>query len=288
MKTSDHHQAEDGTSIWYGTEGEGPALVLCDGFACDGFIWPYIIDHFCESFRIVRWHYRGHGQSSPPTSIDHVDVETLCHDLHGVLSELEIDEAIFAGHSMGVQVILQYVGLYREQVRALVPICGTYKHPLDTFHNNDKMRTFLPYLERFVELGSDQLQALWSSLTPSSLSYLLASKTEINGKLVRRSDFQPYLEHVAHMDLTVFIAMLKELADHTTENILPDIAVPALIIAGELDGFTPLWRSREMEELIPNAELLVLPGGTHVGPIELPDMVIGGIDAFFARSGLLP
>ena len=287
MKTSDYLRTEDGTQIWYGTEGEGPALVLCDGFVCDGFIWSYLIDHFCDRFRIVRWHYRGHGQSSAPGDPNNVDVETLCGDLHCVLNELQISEALFVGHSMGVQVILQFAGMFPHQVRGLVPICGTYKHPLDTFHNHDKMRVLLPLIERFVEVGAEQLQSLWSSLTPSRLSYLLASRTEINGQLARREDFQPYLEHVSRMDLSFFVAMLKKLADHSTEDILPHIAAPTLIVAGEFDSFTPLWRSEEMQSLIPGSELLVLPNGTHVGPIEVPDMVAGAIESFFAKNGLL-
>ena len=279
------HTASDGTEIWYGTVGQGPAMVLCDGFACDGFIWPYVIDRFHEHFRIVRFHYRGHGQSSRPVDPGRVAVEDLCGDLRGVLDDLSIEHAIFAGHSMGVQVILQFYGLYPELVDALIPMCGTYKRPLDTFHDSDRLATLLPYIDRAVELAPEQLQSMWKKLLPSRFS-MLASRAELNPRLVRSADFLPYLEHVSRMDLRVFVRMLSELADHTAEDILPTIDIPMLIIAGERDTFTPRYRSEEMEAAVASAELLVLPNTTHAAPLELPDMVEDAVERFLRAHDL--
>lgn len=282
MERTGYHTAEDGTQIWWGTIGSGPPLVLCDGFACDGFIWPYVIDHFHEDHRIIRWHYRGHGQSAAPCVEQNVSIDHVCRDLDGLLTALEVDDAVLLGHSMGVQVILQYAATYPERVRALVPICGTYKRPLDTFHNNDRLKTMLPFIDRIINAAPDQLQSVWEWLTPSRFS-LLASRVEINARLVRQNDFLPYLEHVANMNLRVFIQMLKELSEHSTEDVLPSIEAPTLVIAGELDTFTPLYRSEEMVSLIPNSEFLVVPSGTHIAPLELPELVNGAIEKFLAK-----
>lgn len=279
MERTGTHIAADGTPLWWGVVGEGPALVLCDGFACDGFIWPYVIDHFHEDYRIVRWHYRGHGQSGVPDEETNVSIEQLCRDLHGLLRELDASDVILAGHSMGVQVILQYAALYPDDVRALLTICGTYKRPLDTFHNNDLLKTLLPYIDRVVNAAPDQVQSFWAALTPSRFSKF-ASRVEINPRLVRQTDFLPYLEHVSQMNVQVFVRMLKELAEHTTEELLPDIVVPTLVIAGELDTFTPMHRSEELAVLLPNSELLVVPAGTHIAPLELPALVNGAIEKF--------
>ncbi len=285
MERTGIHTAADGTNIWYGTIGEGPDVVLCDGFACDGFIWPFLIDDLIEKYRVVRWHYRGHGQSGEPRDPDRVSVEDLCDDLSGVLDALDIDSAIFMGHSMGVQVILQYYGLEPERVEALVPICGTFKRPLDTFHNHDHLNTLLPYLDRLVAWAPDKVQTFWETVASSPLS-LLASRGEINARLVRTTDFAPYLEHVARMNVQTFVSMLSRLAEHSAEDILPTIEVPTLVVASEHDTFTPMSRSEEMVEMIPNAELLVLPGGTHIGPLELPATVNGAIEKFLSEHGL--
>jgi pimeloyl-ACP methyl ester carboxylesterase len=202
---------------------------------------------------------------------------------------LGISDAIFAGHSMGVQVILQFAGMYPERVNALIPMCGTYKRPLDTFHNNDRLAQLLPYIDRAVDWAPERLQALWNTLAPNPLNFLVAARTsEINPKLARRQDFQPYLEHVASLDLKFFVRMLKELANHSAEDLLQGIDVPTLIIAGEHDSFTPQSRSDEMHDFIEGSELLIVPGGTHIAPLELPDLVNGAIEKFLKNNGLWP
>lgn len=281
-------ESHDGTPIWCGTLGTGPALVLCDGFACDGFIWPYIIDYFCDQYTIVRWHYRGHGRSETPKDLRNLDIDDICRDLRMVLDELRIDEAILVGHSMGSQVILQAYELYPERIRALIPICGTYKRPLDTFGNSDILARMLPYLERAVDLAPTVLQTIWESILRNPLTYFGAHIVELNPNLVNGEDFRPYLEHSANMDIRVYLGMLHHLAEHSAEAILPTIDVPSLIIASEYDTFTPLDRSMLMNDLIPGSELVILPGASHAGPIELPDTVIGAMEKFLRKNDLGP
>lgn len=287
MDHSAYFTAADGTRLWYGTVGDGPPLVLCDGLACDGFIWPYIIDHLVEDFTLVRWHYRGHGASDVPERPSDVRLDHFLSDLGLLLDHLEIEEAILAGHSMGAQVILGFAGLQPDRIAALIPICGSYKHPLDTFHGNDFLRRALPYLERGLGAAPDTIQRAWKTLLPRQFWYQFAVQAaEVNGRLLRQKDFVPYLEHAAEMELEFFLSLLADLANHTTESILPTIEVPTLIIAGENDTFTPLFRSTEMSEMITGSELVIVPGGTHVAPLELPDLVTAAMDRFFDAHGL--
>lgn len=280
--------ASDGTRIWYGTLGKGPALVLCDGLACDGFIWPYIIDHFVEEFTIVRWHYRGHGSSDVPTDLDTVTMEQFCRDIDQLLDTLGIDEAIFAGHSMGVQVILNYAGYRPERVRALIPMCGSYKHLLDTFHGTDLLRRALPLLDKGLQAAPEAIQAVWKTLLPRQIWYQIAVQAaEVNGRLLRQKDFTPYLEHAADMDLSFFLRLLNTLAEDDTELILKELTIPTLVIAGEKDTFTPMYRSTEMAELVEDSEFVIVPGGTHVAPLELPDLVIAAMEKFLMKRGMM-
>ncbi len=280
-------EAHDGTSIWCGTTGSGPYLVLCDGFACDGFIWPYIIDYFHQHFTIVRWHYRGHGRSGTPEDFNNLSMEDVCKDLLAVLDALRIDSAILAGHSMGSQVILQAYELFPERIDALIPICGTYMRPLDTFNNSDLLARLLPYLEMAAGAAPNAMQTIWKTFVNTKLSYIGAHLTELNSSLVHGEDFRPYLEHTAAMDVHVYLGMLHHLAEHSAEHILPTITIPTLIIASEFDSFTPLERSELMNRSIPESEMVVLPGASHAGPIELPDTVIGAMEKFFWQHGLM-
>jgi len=273
--------AEDGTQIWYGTLGSGPAIVLCDGLACDGFIWPYLIDELVSDYTIVRWHYRGHGRSeNKPENLDSMTIPQLARDLKAVLDALEIEEAVFAGHSLGVQVILEYYGLDPERVRGLIPICGSYKRPLDTLFNTHYFRELLPYVRNLVSISPERAQIFWKTVIPSKLSYLMTTAAAVNTRLARGRDFLPYLDHVANMHLPTFLALLTSASEHDAEDILSQVTVPALVIASEKDEMTPLFRSEEMAELIADSRLLVLPKGTHVGPIEHPDLINEAVRKF--------
>lgn len=273
MEHTGFHTAGDGVRIWYGTSGSGPPVVLCDGLACDGFIWPYFIDAFVDDYRLVRWHYPAHGQSGSPDDLSTLSVERFARDLAGVLDDLDESEAVLAGHSLGVQVIFEFYDHFPGRVRGLVAICGNYKRPLDTFHNTDALRRTLPYLKSIVETAPDTSQAVWQRVADSALSKLVAVLAETNPLMMRSRDIDPYLEHVSEMDLGAFVAMLENAAGHTAESILPDIDVPTLIVAGEEDTFTPMFRSEEMAEMIPESRLVVIPDGTHASPLEAPALV---------------
>ena len=52
---------------------------------------------------------------------------------------------------------------------------------------------------------------------------------------------------------------------------LPSIAVPTLIIVGEMDAITPPMVAEAMHSAIPNSELAVIKGAGHMSPMEQPD-----------------
>lgn len=280
VEHSGYFTANDGTDIWYGTTGDGPPIVLCDGLACDGFIWPYLIDHLVDDFQIVRWHYPAHGRSDLPDGFDSLTIERFSRDLVGVIDALGLDEVVLAGHSMGVQVIFEHYGLAPDRVEGLIPICGSYKEPLDTFHNSDALRRALPYLRQIVDTAPEATQAVWQRAVPSKLSHLVATLAETNPKLMRARDIEPYLDHASKMNVDAFVSLLENIADHSAEDLLTNVEVPTLVVAGEQDTFTPLFRSEEMAERIRESDLIVVPGGTHVGPLEAPELLNSSVEDF--------
>jgi pimeloyl-ACP methyl ester carboxylesterase len=100
---------------------------------------------------------------------------------------------------------------------------------------------------------------------------------------VRGEDMLPYLKHMTHVDFPLFLKMLRAAGEHSAEEYLPKIDVPVLVVAGEKDTFTPASLSHFMAEQIPGAELLMLQSGTHVAPIEQPELVAEKIKAFVER-----
>ncbi len=285
MRETGRHIAADGTAIWWGVDGEGPTLVLCDGIGCDGYVWPFLMDHFDDRYTFVRWHYRGHGNSDEPKDPDALSIQDLVADLRGILTELTergliTQPVVLVGHSMGCQVILEYGLTHPGDVAAVIPICGSHGRPLDTFHDTPAFKKLLSPLIAAADRAPRVVGALWSRAMTNPLSWSVASRTEVNPELVRRRDFMPYLQHMGRIRPLTFLRMLRHAADHSTLDRLSGIRVPVLVVAGEYDGFTPMRLSEEMVAAMPYGELAVLNEGTHTAPLELPDVLNGYVERF--------
>src|SRR6185503_4124752 len=109
-----------------------------------------------------------------------------------------------------------------------------------TFKNRRTLEAALPWISFAINRAPRLIGAAWRNLVPTRLAFAIAARTEINGDLVRLEDFMPSLEHIARVDLPLFVEMLGHAGRHTAREILPTIAVPTLIVAGERDGFTPM------------------------------------------------
>jgi pimeloyl-ACP methyl ester carboxylesterase len=59
-------------------------------------------------------------------------------------------------------------------------------------------------------------------------------------------------------------------ADTDQRDLLPRIAVPTLLIWGDLDARSPLDVARQFEQAIPGTRLVVIPGAGHVSNLEQP------------------
>jgi pimeloyl-ACP methyl ester carboxylesterase len=263
----------DGTRICYESQGDGLALVLIDGIGCNGYVWKYLYHYFGDHCRLIHVHYRGHGTSDMPRDTNHLTIENLADDIACVLDDDEVEQAILVGHSMGCQVIFDFAQRHRARTLGLVPMCGSYGYPLKTFHDNRVLDTVFPFIYPLFVLTPWVPTPLWRNLTGSRLAYEIATRFEINGRMIKYEDFMPYLKFISGIDLRMFAKMLDFASRHTAEDFLPQVDFPVLIIAGERDTFTPAWLSEKMLATIPGAEMLVVPAGSHTAPIEMPQLV---------------
>lgn len=272
--------AGDGTRLFYGVRGAGPAVVLNDGIGCDGFAWKYLQPHLATDHRVVHWHYRAHGRSGLPVDPGRIDLPAHARDLLAVLDALEVDRAVLVGHSMGTQVALETYRLAPERVAGLVLVCGSYGKVTATFHGSDMLKQVLPAILDAVERRKGLARALWGRL-PSRLAFHIARLSkEVDALAIREEDFRPYMEHVSAMDPSIFLGMLRLAGEHTAEDLLARIEAPTLVISAERDTFTPAALAQHMAEAIPGAELFVLRGASHAAPIEQPVAIQLRIDKF--------
>lgn len=267
--TSHEVAAADGTRLHYTVEGDGPVdFLLCDGLGCDGFIWRYLRPALQAMGRIIHLHMRGHGLSGRPVSPGRIEMSQLADDWMPVIEATGSRTAIVLGHSMGVQVALELWHRHPRHVAALVLVCGSFENPTATFHEGRGLARMLPLLQHATRFGGTTLKRLWRRLVALPVAYHVARVGEIHPDLMKRRDFQAYVDHLAQMDPEVFVRTLAGAAAHSAGPYLEAIDVPVLIIGGALDTFTPGRLSEEMRARIPGARALVVDEGTHTVPLE--------------------
>lgn len=267
---------------------DAPVVLLCDGIGCDGYIWRYLRPALERRCAVVHLQYRGHGKSATPSDHSSLTIEQCARDAWTALRAcgLGAGKAAIVGHSMGVQVALEAAHQNADQVAALVLVCGAFERPLDTFQGSDLGSKLLPVLSGAALKYQQGLRNLWQRAMPTEWAYRLAVATEINAQMIRREDFLPYLRHMARMDPLVFLAFLQSVAHHSARRYLPQLAMPALVVAGQRDNFTPHRLQKELAEQLPDAELCEIPGGSHTAPLELPDLLELRLEDWSRRKGL--
>ena len=281
--------AWDGTRLYWEEYGpaDGPAVILTDGIACNGTFWAYLLPELARTARVIRWTYRGHGLSELPGTYTCATVDDCIRDLESIMAFHGIGEAIHVGFSMGVQVLIDFAHRHPEACRALVLVGGGYGRVLDHFHGNTVLRSAFPFLYAMALGNRVTVEWLWRNLAPTHLVLQVASLTEMDGRLADRRHLAAYLEHVAWLDLELFLTMLRSAGQHDTRPFLKTVRCPALVVGGTRDTFSPFYLAESLAEALPDAELLKVRGGTHSMTLEQPDLVCLGVEAFLTRRKLL-
>ncbi len=266
--------ADDGTRLYARERGEGPVTtILCDGIACDGFIWRFLQDDLLPVSRVVHWNYRGHGRSAAPADASNVDMAAFVSDLNAVRRQLAPGPVVLAGHSMGCQLVLEGYRSLPDNVVGLMMFCGTPGRMTHTFKGSDGLARALPGFIAWVDRSPRLARAVWSNVPPNVSMRIALATGEVDASAIEPDDIVRYSEHVANLDLPMFLRMLQSIGEDTAEDMLDTIEAPALVVAGELDTFTPVHLAQQMAETIPSCDLVVEPGATHVVPIERRDAV---------------
>lgn len=278
-------KTDDGHNLFWQATGSGPnTLICCNGVGVSTFFWKYVVQHFSTTHQVVVWDYRGHGRSdrpTDPTSLD-LSIPTSARDLGLVMKAVGSKKAVLFGHSMGCQVALERALQDPEGVLGLVLMQGSAGKVLETFYDSQYSRGTITAIARIANRLGDRVNRIARPLVRSPIAWDVTRRIRaVDPYYTSREDFEPYLEHLADLDLRLFLAMVQEADKHDAFPRLGEIHSPCLVIAAERDDFTPLWLSERMARELPNAELLILADGSHAALIEQPETINHRVDRFF-------
>ena len=281
-------ETDDGATLSWRADGEGPTALLCsNGIGVSTFFWRRLASHFAATHTIVTWDYRGHGQSPVPQHPEDLTIALCARDLWTIAGAAGVERAVLFGHSMGTQVCLEAFRLHPGRVLAFVPVLGAAGKVFKTFPGGAALE---PLMRVATELGMSNAglaeRALRALLRLPGVWDAVRALRIVHPDLCPREDFEPYFAHLAQLDLRGYFALARDLLSHDASDLLPQVTVPTLVVAGERDLFVPIERSRELAAAIPGAELLVLREGSHAAMVEQPELFVLSVEQFLVAHGL--
>ena len=276
--------AADGTRLYWRAEGSGPALLCSNGIGVSTFFWAPVARELSSDFTVVRWDYRGHGLSDDPLERSSATLQGCAEDALAVLDQIGIPRAVLLGHSMGTQVGFEVARLRPKAVAGLVPTLGTYRRPIDTFFNTKHSLKGFAVMRRAIPLAPRLLARATAAAMRSPIADPTARLLRlVHPELCPKSALEPYLEHNCRVDLQLYLNLAESMQEHDATEQLRSMPIPTLVVAGDRDLFTPLAVSQEMAALIPEAELFVIPGGSHAALVEQPLLLALRLRKFLAE-----
>jgi pimeloyl-ACP methyl ester carboxylesterase len=257
----------NGLDIGYERDGQGAPLVFVHGAGEDGRIWQPQLAALSDEFTVVAWDEPGAGQSSDlPADFELADYAEC---LGALIESLGCGPAHLAGLSWGGTLVLELYRHHPELVSSLILI--------DTYAG---WKGSLPEDEVRIRVAvSRQMLAAPSARFDPTMPGLFAGDPP--------SEFVPLLRAMAaDVRPKTLSVQLSLMAEADQRDVLPRIAVPTLLIWGELDSRSPLSVARQFKDAIPEAKLVVIPGCGHVSNLERPHEVNQAVRQFCrAHSG---
>ena len=232
--------------------GEGPAVVVLHGWGGRIESMGPVVTCLEDRFRVIALDLPGFGESQPPPGA----WGTLEYARHvaAVLKSLGVTRAHFVGHSFGAKTSLCLAATQPEMIDKLV-VVGT------------------PGLRTPPTLSARAKRAV--SRGARAAGRFGAPGRALKDLLYDRIASQDY------RDAGELRAILVKVVNEDLSRLLEAIASPTLLIWGERDDAVPVAHARRMEQLIPDAGLVILEGAGHFCYLDDPNRFCKIVRHFF-------
>jgi len=133
MDTAQTYRAADGTTLGYriarAARSPAPLLVMIHGVASNLTRWSEFVEHtkLRGNWDLLRLDLRGHGDSFTRSGLQ---IASWIDDLGALLDHEQRSSAVFAGHSLGAQVAVQFAARHPSRARALILIDPVFRQAL--------------------------------------------------------------------------------------------------------------------------------------------------------------
>ncbi|MFD3944244.1 alpha/beta fold hydrolase [Streptomyces sp. NPDC058579] len=313
--------ADDGTALYYEVdevESDAPAprrrrlfgrkapapvtVVFSHGYCLGQDSWHFQRAALRGLVRTVYWDQRSHGRSergraqSGPDGLP-VSIDQLGRDLKAVIDAAAPEgPLVLVGHSMGGMTIMALADRYPELIRERVvgvAFVGTSAGKLGEVNYGlpmagvNAVRRVLPGVLKalgsqaeLVERGRRATADLFAGLIKK---YSFSSR-EVDPAVARFAE-----RMIEATPIDVVAEFYPAFAEHDKAAALTAFRdLPVLALAGDRDLVTPSSHTEAIADLLPDAELVIVPDAGHLVMLEHPEAVTDRLADLLAKVGAVP
>ena len=240
-------------------DGSGPRVLLLHAVGMDLTLLDALAAIMAKEFTVLRADLRGHGRSpyAPAASLaDYAD------DVHALLARLSFGPCAVAGFAMGGMVTQALAVKYPHDTRALMIASCAHEQTPES-RNALLSRGASAKRDGFAKILDETMQRWFT-----------------DGFIADGGDAAVRRRLLAN-DVRGWVDAFNAMARIDTAPRLKDIRAPTLCLVGDADKSTPPPVVKAIADAIPGARFTVLPGGTHMPFVEIPEAVAKVVGGFF-------
>ena len=248
--------APDGAQIAYATVGRGPPLVKAANwlnhleYDWQSPVWRHLLHGLARNHRLIRYDERGNGLSD--WEVEDISFEAFVSDLETVVDAVGIERFPLLGISHGVAVSIAYAVRHPERVSRLILYGGYAKGRRK--RGSQASSEEAAALETLMRQGWGQENPAFRQMFTSLFMPGATSEQAQSFNDLQRITTSP--ENAVRIRRTI--------DEIEVSDLLPQVAVPTLVLHCRDDAVSPFDLGRRMAATIPGARFVALEGRNHM------------------------
>ncbi len=245
--------------LYYESYGQGFPVIFIHGFSLSHVIWEPVIPYLKADARLILPDLRGHGNSPAPEGP--YSMRMMAEDVMALMDKLQLEKAIWVGHSMGG---------YISQAMAR--------------HHPERLAGLAFVATRPLADSPEKLKARSKTINQIREQGVRVVAEDMSERLTYKSDWKvTNFNIINHTPQSGMIGSLQGMASRPdSSELVRNLSLPWVLVAGQEDRFAPLEIAREMAAPLDASHYFEVPKVGHMPMMEAPEVVAQAIRVLLA------
>lgn len=248
-------------------------MVFVHGMGCQQAMWQHVAPAFAETHRVVLYDHTGLGRSDRARYDDETysSLSAYVDDLVAILDELELDDVILVGHSVGAIIAAMAASATPDRIDRLVLVNPSPRYVDD------------PETAYRGGFSAADIEELLGTLSSNYLGWLESTAPTIMQSPRTSPETQEFVQHMCSSDPHVVQRFAEVTFRGDYRDAIRRTSAPALVLHSRQNVIAPLFVGEWVADALPGGHLQVVETQGNCPQLSAPAETIDAIRAFVGR-----